>query len=114
MLVPIEKSGTCSTQGPVKSVGDLVVDECLQIGVVPFASLPGQKVGGSDPAAVFRAELNRVPAFNDADVVQDLIIVLGVALRRVPLWTNIQTQYIHFGVRKVGKLPGHGESLHKP
>src|SRR5205823_6502745 len=38
VLVAVENSGTRSAQGPVKPIGDLIVDECLKVGVVPFAT----------------------------------------------------------------------------
>ena len=95
----------------VESVRHLVIDQSLQIGVVPFSALSRQEIGGSNPSAVFRAELDGMCAFDDADVVQNLVVILYIALRGVTLRTNIQPQYIDFGVGEICELAGDGKSL---
>src|SRR6185312_4554703 len=62
----------------------------------------------------FRTKLYRVRALHNGDVVQDLVVVLGVALRSVPLRANIQTENVDFGVGKVGKFRRDSVSLRKP
>src|SRR5262249_51222610 len=68
----------------------------------------------SNPSAVLRAELYGMWPHQDADVIQNLVIVLDITLGRVAFRANIQAQHVNLGVGEISESCWDGESLLKP
>src|SRR5207302_10590958 len=80
VLIAGKGAGSRTPQGAIETVRNSVVNQRLQAGVVPLSTGAWQEVSRSDPVPPLCAEFEHVRSPNDRDVVEELIIVLRVAL----------------------------------
>src|SRR5580704_15774985 len=95
-----------SAKRPVGAVRDKVIDEGVEGRVVPFTAGSGQIVRRGDVVAAFDSEFEGVLAADVAQVVDDLVDVLRVALRSKAVWPYVAAEFVDLDVRKIRKLGG--------
>src|SRR5207302_1540108 len=113
VLIAGKGAGSRTPQGAIETVRNSVVNQSLQAGVVPLSTGAWQEVSRSDPVPPLCAKLERVRSPNYRDVVEELIIVLRIALRGIALRADVQSQVVHDHVGEVQKLLGNRIGLHE-
>src|SRR5262249_50733970 len=96
-----------------------VLEKALQRVIVVFATTTRQEVARRNSIAKISAEFELVPASGPAHIVHELINVRDTALRRIPVRSDDQTQFIDVDVwevalRVICKLGRYGDRKDLP
>src|SRR5258708_6748255 len=90
----------------IRAVGYKVIDERVERGVVPFAARSWQRSCFRDVIPPLDSKLKRMLSPNVTYVLNCLINILHVPLRRETVRTQVAAEWIDFHVGKISKLTG--------
>src|SRR2546430_1778997 len=101
LLVPRELGESRAAERSVRAVGDQVVDQRTERGIVPLAARTRQEILRRNPVPVFSAPFELMRAETMAEVGHTLVGVLDRGLRRIAFRPETQPGVVDADVRKV-------------